>query len=193
MTGSRPQWLNGMMLLFSFFCCRLVWGTYQSIRVYQDVWAGLHYMPSLSSQSTAPVHEREFEPLGESDETMRYAGKMHVPAWLAFVYLSSNIVLNSLNFYWFGKMIETIKKRFTESKDVKQKRFEGKLGTDGETDSTVLVEGLVDASSVGDSMLDQNGTVVACGDIGYKEVEGQGKIDISGSEIDVDKEGVRRR
>ena len=80
MTGSRPQWLNGMMLLFSFFCCRLVWGTYQSIRVYQDVWAGLHYTPSLSAQSTtAAIHERDFEPLGESDETMRYAGEMHVP------------------------------------------------------------------------------------------------------------------
>ena len=169
MTGSRPQWFNGMMLLFSFFCCRLVWGTYQSIRVYQDVWAGLHYSPSLRSQSTAAIHEREvFEPLGESDETMRYAGKMHVPIWLACVYLGSNIVLNSLNFYWFGKMIETIKKRFTETKDVKQKRWEGKLRADGDgdadADAEVLVEGLVDASTVVDMMLDQNGTVVGNGD-----------------------------
>ena len=125
---------------------------------------------------------------------MRYAGKMFVPAWLAAVYLSSNIVLNSLNFYWFGKMIETIKKRFTESKEVQQKRWEGKLRADGDTtDTTVLVEGLVDASTVAESVLDRNGTVVADGDIGYKEVEGQGKIEVSGSEINVNKEGVRKR
>ena len=150
-------------------------------------------MPSLSSQSTAAIHEREFEPLGENDETMRYAGKMYVPMWLACVYLGSNVVLNSLNFYWFGKMIETIKKRFTESKEVKQKRWEGKLTADGEADNTVLVEGLVDASTIGNSVIDQNGTVVGNGDIGYKEVEGQGKIEVSGHEIEVEKKEVRRR
>lgn len=124
---------------------------------------------------------------------MRYAGTKHVPVWLASVYLASNIVLNSLNFYWFGKMIETIRKRFTESKDVKQKRWEGKLRADGDADGAVLVEGLIDASTVGDSVLDQNGTVVGNGDIGYDEVEGQGKIHVSGSEIDVNKDEVRRR
>lgn len=35
-----------------------------------------------------------------------------MPTWLACTYLGSNIVLNTLNFYWFGKMIETVKKRF---------------------------------------------------------------------------------
>ena len=28
MTGSRPQWYNGIFLLSSFFCCRLLWGSY---------------------------------------------------------------------------------------------------------------------------------------------------------------------
>jgi hypothetical protein len=45
-------------------------------------------------------------------EMMRYTSREHVPIFLAFIYLASNLTLNSLNFYWFGKMIETLRKRF---------------------------------------------------------------------------------
>lgn len=45
---------------------------------------------------------------------MRYFSGEKVPSWLAGVYLGSNIVLNTLNFYWFGKMIETVRSRFQE-------------------------------------------------------------------------------
>ena len=73
---------------------------------------------------------------------MRFAGDYPMPAWLGVVYLSSNIVLNTLNFYWFGKMIETIKKRFAESKDKKggRKREDKEEG--------VMVEGLMDSSTL---------------------------------------------
>lgn len=70
---------------------------------------------------------------------MRYAGNYPLPTWLATTYLISNIVLNTLNFYWFGKMIETVSKRF---RDPKKKVVEK---TDG-----VLVEGLVDSDSIGE-------------------------------------------
>lgn len=50
-----------------------------------------------------------FEP---KDGMMRFAGEEYCPLWLAFSYLGSNIILNTLNFYWFGKMIETLRKRF---------------------------------------------------------------------------------
>ena len=50
-------------------------------------------------------------------EIMRFAGNRTVPIWLACTYLGSNIVLNTLNFYWFGKMIETVKKRFQPQKE----------------------------------------------------------------------------
>jgi hypothetical protein len=45
---------------------------------------------------------------------MKFTGPetMAVPFWLASIYLVSNLVLNSLNFYWFAKMIETVRKRF---------------------------------------------------------------------------------
>jgi len=37
-----------------------------------------------------------------------------VPLWLAGAYLAANLTLNSLNFFWFNKMIETVLKRFRE-------------------------------------------------------------------------------
>lgn len=137
MTGSRAQWYNGILLLGSFFCCRLLWGTYQSIRVYQDVWAGLHFdvAARLAQQAEGGI----FEPLGEDDEVMRYAGSYPLPTWLATTYLVSNIVLNTLNFYWFGKMIETVSKRFRDPKKKETK----------EKQEGVLVEGLVDAETIG--------------------------------------------
>ena len=120
MTGSKAQWYNGIFLLSSFFCCRLLWGTYQSIRVYQDVWSAMHF--DATSRLTKRATEQIFEPLGEDDEVMRYAGEYVVPIWLAWVYLVSNIVLNTLNFYWFGKMIETVRKRFREPRDGRKER-----------------------------------------------------------------------
>ena len=197
MTGSRPQWYNGMLLLSSFFCCRLLWGTYQSVRVYQDVWAGLHYtspsfaltssatsVPSGDDPSSLWPPSTVFEPLGESDEIMRYAHAprwdgtraMYVPSWLAMVYLGSNIVLNTLNFYWFGKMIETVQSRFREPQDVRKRRWKGGVGertaepgpvldagAEAEREEEgVMMEGLVDSSAVIDSVLNVeaiNGTI----------------------------------
>lgn len=130
MTGSKAQLYNGFLLLFSFFSCRLVWGTYQSVRVYQDVWAAIHHKPAASSihidalnnntmaaqeaatgKSAAPIH----------GDIMQFAGEEFVPLWLAFTYLGSNIILNTLNFYWFGKMIETVRKRFQPPKETRRK------------------------------------------------------------------------
>jgi len=130
MTGSKAQLYNGIVLLFTFFCCRLCWGTYQSVRVYQDIWAALQHKPATTGinidilgngtasaaeaaggLSAAPIH----------NEIMRFAGEEYVPLWLAFTYLGSNVVLNTLNFYWFGKMISAVKKRFTPAKEPKKR------------------------------------------------------------------------
>ncbi|RAL61747.1 hypothetical protein DID88_002813 [Monilinia fructigena] len=131
MTGSKPQLYNGIALLFTFFCCRLVWGTYQSLRVYQDVWRSMHNQPSNSASinidalangtvsaldaaaghSATPIH----------NDIMRFANDEFIPLWLGFTYLGSNLVLNTLNFYWFGKMIEAVRKRFQPAKEGRQK------------------------------------------------------------------------
>ena len=70
------------------------------------------------------------ECIAAQSEVMQFVGPQTkaVPLWLAITYLSSNVVLNSLNFYWFGKMIETVRKRFDGSKNKKDK---GELEADG--------------------------------------------------------------
>lgn len=124
-----------MVLLASFFSCRLVWGTYQSLQVYQDVWAAMHMNTTVPgalgtfgganiSNSASPI----FVPrngelcMGQSScvaaqaEVMKFVGPgiQSVPFWLAMTYLVSNLILNALNFYWFAKMVETVRKRFAE-------------------------------------------------------------------------------
>lgn len=45
--------------------------------------------------------------------TMSFASESTtVPTWLAVAYLASNLTLNSLNSYWFFKMIQALYKRF---------------------------------------------------------------------------------
>ncbi|KAI9672903.1 MAG: hypothetical protein M1829_004453 [Trizodia sp. TS-e1964] len=136
MTGSRPQLYNGIALLATFFCCRLVWGSYQSVRVYQDVWAAIQ-SPTAANNSIrlepeilsniSTVSATKSEALGEM---MRFAGSEIVPTWLAITYLVTNVLLNTLNFYWFGKMIETVRKRFQPPKDnAGRRKAEQKAGS----------------------------------------------------------------
>lgn len=56
-------------------------------------------------------------------EVMQFAraGTPPVPVWLAALYLVSNILLNTLNLFWFGRMIETIRKRFKEIPEKEKK------------------------------------------------------------------------
>ena len=83
MTGTTTQFVNGVALITSFGCSRLVWGVYQSVRMYRDIWAAF-----------------------------KTPGGLPVPPWLAIAYVVSNTTLSALNFYWFGRMIETLMKRF---------------------------------------------------------------------------------
>ncbi|KAI9674143.1 MAG: hypothetical protein M1817_001961 [Caeruleum heppii] len=129
MTGSRAQLYNGLVLLATFFFCRLVWGTYQSIRVYQDVWAALHqpvgyrYEGGPGNATSLASHQSLTK---SADDLMRFTTVQVVPKWLAVTYLGSNIVLNTLNFYWFGKMIEAVRKRFqTPATKEKERRENG--------------------------------------------------------------------
>ena len=85
MTGSTAQLINGILLLISFGGSRLVWGTYQSVNMYRDIWTAF----------TTP-------------------GENLVPAWLAIAYVVANTILSALNFFWFGKMIAALRKRFDE-------------------------------------------------------------------------------
>ncbi|KAF2465565.1 DUF887-domain-containing protein [Lindgomyces ingoldianus] len=114
MTGSKIQFYNGIMLLLTFFSCRLMWGSYQSVRVFYDVYRALTAgHPTINDPELGKFNNRTTaSELVHGDEIMQFAGDQFVPVWLAGCYLASNITLNGLNWFWFGKMIETLRKRF---------------------------------------------------------------------------------
>ncbi|CAG8007262.1 unnamed protein product [Penicillium salamii] len=129
MTGSRAQWYNGMALLGSFFGCRLVWGTWQSLVVYSDMWNALqHTWSAAASPLSEPVsvNAAVFYPARDGsmciDESCARANAEitkfkdftagGVPTWLVVTYVGSNMILNFLNYFWFSKMVETVLKRF---------------------------------------------------------------------------------
>lgn len=150
MTGTRWQLYNGLLLLGSFFGARLLWGTYQSLRVYQDVWAGLHFDSADPNVDVGGLVKgwRDGSLVGgdiggggarAGKADMRFATGENVPAWLAGIYVGSNVVLNSLNYYWFSAMVRAVRKRF----EPKKKEVKGKGKEDEEEeDEKPVVEGV---------------------------------------------------
>ncbi|KAF6787075.1 TLC domain-containing protein [Colletotrichum sojae] len=111
MTGSRAQLYNGLLLLFTFFSCRLIYGTYQSVKVFTDIYAAINVHPVL------PAPRDIDDDMRVLTGVMRFATtRSTVPTWLAVTYLVSNITLNGLNFYWFIMMIRAVRKRFQPAK-----------------------------------------------------------------------------
>lgn len=98
MTGSRVQLVNGIALIASFAASRLVWGTYQTVNMYRDVWRAL-----------------------------QTPGELPVPPWLALAYLVAITILSGLNFWWFSRMIVTLGKRFEKPRgEVNEKAWADK-------------------------------------------------------------------
>ena len=82
-TGSRIQWINGLVLITTFGGSRIVWGYYTSYHLFQDMWKAW----------TTPGGER-------------------VPRRLAVTYVGGVAVLNVLNAFWFTRMVQTVRSRF---------------------------------------------------------------------------------
>lgn len=160
MTGSRAQWYNGMLLLSVFFCCRLVWGTWQSVVVYKDMWYALQQTWSASAsplQTPVNVNAQVFLP-GRGggiciDETCARANAEisrfkdftaeGVPTWLVVTYVASNLILNFLNYFWFSKMVETVLKRFRAPSDEKKK----KAGEEPEKIEDIAQDAILEAAA----------------------------------------------
>lgn len=161
MTGGKAQWYNGMMLLLTFFCCRLVWGTYRSVHVYVDMWRALSqtWSASVSSSPLDPVNinAQVFQTRDSSlcmnedcakaqAQIDKYSGytASGTPTWLVVTYIVSNLILNTLNYYWFSKMIDTVLKRFRgppkqdKKEDVKQEPLQG--AQDDSTNHDIILD-----------------------------------------------------
>ena len=119
LTGSTLQAINGVFLVGTFFGCRIVWGIWNSILVFADMYnlvmAGhtnfARQVPrgKIMTYSTKELLEISKDPVKQLDA---FNHERYIPLWIPLIYLASNLVLNSLNVYWFGKMIETIRTRF---------------------------------------------------------------------------------
>ena len=120
MTDSRIQLYNGIILVVVFCGCRLVWGTYLSVKIYQDMWF-LRVSPVSEGPLTPPVSSSYQKSRLEPGFTP-FHGDMKFPLWMVYAYFGSNTILTTLNFYWFWQMIQAISKRFPELKRKKMKR-----------------------------------------------------------------------
>lgn len=114
LTGSVYQAVNGAFLTATFFCCRIIWGNYSSYLVFHDVYRAItqgyttpkYYMDKFAE---FPHHGDLSHPQGQTTAFMEVR---YLPLWLGASYLASNITLNLLNFFWFSKMVQTIRTRF---------------------------------------------------------------------------------
>lgn len=122
LTGSKLQLYNGITLLFTFFACRVVWGTYQSVLIYSDIYKAL----------TTPASELTSLLLGDDTCGRNASGRTHagpvsceinaLPMWLVAIYLIGNTALSVLNVYWFSQMVKAVRKRFVPTQEVKSKK-----------------------------------------------------------------------
>jgi hypothetical protein len=91
MTGSSFQLINGVILILTFFCARVIWGWY--------ITYSFMSMIIFEYLTIADIyHARKNHP----DQT---------PVWLASMYVVANLFLNTLNLYWFNKMIDSLRRR----------------------------------------------------------------------------------
>ena len=112
MTGSLAQLINGIALIISFGGCRLVWGIYQSVLIYSDIWHAMEVRDSVKS-GKIDLAKNSLETVAEVQS---------LPLALAAVYLVGNTLLIFLNCYWFGKMIEALVKRFKKPEGKENKK-----------------------------------------------------------------------
>lgn len=123
LTGSTLQLINAGFLLTSFCGCRCIWGTYQSGWIYHDLLKALRL-----SEAEKPLAVTAGIAQGQAYNVLAGGGlgQESVPMWLAGLYLGSNTLLSVLQFYWFGKMVDAVRKRFQGPKSEKNEESKKK-------------------------------------------------------------------
>jgi TLC domain len=149
MTGSTLQLINGVFLLTSFAGARLVYGSYISVFMIFDIYRAVRLgsnmpnTPPLAQSSFALNATALYEDPLQALQVVKFAPDTpHVPVWMWGGYLASNFTLHILNWYWYGKMIAAIRKRFDPPLGTRTKEEAVKGDVKGE----VTVSRGVDAS-----------------------------------------------
>ena len=121
MGKSRAQLCNSVILLVSFFICRILWGPYLLICFYRDVWATINYSAfhhNIKSFNSTIFGISDIEnvstivPSHDDSDIMIFAGPEHVPVWIALTIASSVTIINILSFYWFGRILRSVRNRY---------------------------------------------------------------------------------
>ena len=114
MTGTKFQLYNGILLLFSFFSSRLVYGNYSAIKVFSDIYYTMGQHPRTPGQGVL----------------LHVTAETSIPSWLAFAYVASNAALTTLNVYWLF-----IRKRFVPSNTKVEQNANSVKTNDGQSAS----------------------------------------------------------
>lgn len=104
LTGSVVQAVNGVFLVTTFFSCRIVWGLYNSVFVFRDIWGAVqaghtHFALRVPGGTLDSYTSRQLLAITQSEQGQLYAfnTEKYTPLWIPAIYLISNLVLNSLN------------------------------------------------------------------------------------------------
>lgn len=119
MTGTKFQLYNGILLLFSFFSSRLVYGNYSAIKVFSDIYYTMGQHPRTPGQGVL----------------LHVTAETSIPSWLAFAYVASNAALTTLNVYWLFMMIKAVRKRFVPSNTKVEQNANSVKTNDGQSAS----------------------------------------------------------
>ena len=89
-----------------------MWGTYQSILIYSDIYTALTTSPTSSLAATVFEGKCGGNSTSFATGVPADCGFGELPLWLVSIYLVGNTALSLLNFYWFSQMIKAVRKRF---------------------------------------------------------------------------------
>ncbi|KAI9002113.1 TLC domain-containing protein [Hyaloraphidium curvatum] len=106
LTGSKAQLVNGVLLLSAFFSTRIVWG-----------WYLTHDFFSASLRGPAPPRLLTPFPPSAAPSAELWRRRAQLSGALPAIFMAANLVLNSLNLYWFVLMVRSVAKRFDGPKE----------------------------------------------------------------------------
>lgn len=101
--GSNLQIINGVVLIITFACCRLIFGCYLAVVFFRDVWTALH-SPHMSWT------EYNYSPT-EKPLVLQHQAVW----WVAAIFMITHAIVMSLSAFWFIKMIMTVRKHINSS------------------------------------------------------------------------------
>ncbi|KAK0609681.1 TLC domain-containing protein, partial [Bombardia bombarda] len=115
--GSLLQVVNGIILVITFACCRLLWGAYMTTTFFGDVWTALQ----------APGPSSTIYRLAKGPPLML---EHRAEWWVGASFMCTHAVVMGLSAFWFAKMVRTmrghIKSRGTETEEKKKEKKEKK-------------------------------------------------------------------